>query len=44
MLASGELSSPVTLRLEQRGADTFAVVDGDRGEFNLARRLLVSPL
>ncbi|KRB49790.1 hypothetical protein ASE04_14350 [Rhizobium sp. Root708] len=44
MLASGELSSPVTLQLQQRGADTFAVVDGNRGEFDLGRRLFVPPL
>ena len=44
MLASGELMAQVTLRLEQRGTDTFAVVDGNRGEFDLQRRLFVPPL
>jgi len=44
ILASGELTPSVTLRLEQRGADTFAVVNGNRGEFDLGRRLFVPPL
>ncbi len=44
MLASGELTPPITLRLEQRGSDTFAVVDGNTAEFDLGRRLFVPPL
>lgn len=44
MLASGALAVPVTLRLEQRGPDTFVVIDGSRGEFNLDRQLFVPPL
>jgi hypothetical protein len=44
MLASGAVTPPVTLRLEQRGTDTFAVVDAGRGEFNLGRQLFVSSL
>lgn len=44
MLASGELSAPITVRLEQRGTDTFAVVDGNRVEFDLERLLFVPPL
>ncbi len=44
MLASGALAPPVTLRLEQRGPDTFAVIDSSRGEFDLRRQLYVPPL
>ncbi len=44
MFSDGELTPPVTLHLEQRGAETFAVVDGGRGEFDLGRRLFVPPL
>ena len=44
MLASGDFTPPVTLRLEQRAANTFAVVNGNRGEFDLGRRLFVPPL
>lgn len=43
-LASGELSPPVTVHLERRNTGTFAVVDGDRGEFDLGWRLHVPPL
>lgn len=44
MLASGALAPPVTLRLQQRGPDTFAVIDGSREEFDLRRQLYVPPL
>lgn len=44
MLSSGELTLPITVSLAQRGVDTFAVVDDNRGEFDLGRRLFVPPL
>jgi hypothetical protein len=45
LIAKGELSAPVTVRLEQRGAlETFAVADEGKGEFDLGGRLLVPPL
>lgn len=44
MLAAGDLIPPVTLHLEQRDADTFAVVDHGRGEFDLGKRLFVPNL
>ena len=44
MLATGGLSPPITLDLEQRSTETFAVVDGSRGEFDLGQQLFVPPL
>jgi hypothetical protein len=44
MIASGQLSPPLVLKLEQRAAEQFAVLDGDRGEFDLGGRLRVPPL
>ena len=41
---SGQLTPPVLLRLEHRGSDTFAVIDGETVEFNLNRQLYVPPL
>ena len=44
-LASGSLAPPVTVRLEQRATETFAVADGGGGiEFSLDRQLFVPPL
>jgi hypothetical protein len=43
-LASGELTPPVSLQLDQRGSDTFAVIDGGRGEISLLGWLGVPPL
>lgn len=41
LVASGSLREPVTIRLEQRQAQTFAVVNDGRGEFDLGRQLFV---
>jgi hypothetical protein len=43
-LASGELSPPVSVRLEQRGVRTFAILDNGRGEIDLYGCLSVPPL
>ncbi len=44
MLASGALARPVTVHLAQRGHETFAVIDGNRGDFDIHRQLNVPPL